>query len=84
MDVGFSTRVTILGHVQRGGRPSAFDRLLATRMGVAAIEWLIEGKSNVMTGLTGRDIEPIPLEDVVTKDLTANLEYYEMCRMLAF
>ena len=84
MDVGFSSRVTILGHIQRGGRPSAFDRLLATRMGVAAVEWLIDGQSGVMTGLQGRDIMPVPLDDVTSHDRGANLEYYQMCRMLAF
>jgi 6-phosphofructokinase 1 len=84
MDVGFTSRVTILGHIQRGGRPSAFDRLLATRMGVAAVEWLIAGQPNVMTGLQGRDIEPIALTDVIANQRGANLDYYEMCRMLAF
>ena len=44
MDVGFKTRVTILGHIQRGGSPSAFDRLLATRMGVGAVEQILCGE----------------------------------------
>ncbi len=84
MDIGFRTRVTILGHIQRGGRPSAFDRLLATRMGVAAVEALLRGESDVMMGLEGRDIQSVPLSEVVQHKRTANLEYYEMCRMLAF
>ena len=84
MDVGFRSRVTILGHIQRGGSPSAFDRLLATRMGVNAVEWLLEGKSGVMTGLQGRDIVPVDLDEVVSKNRGANLEYFEMSRMLAF
>ena len=46
MDVGFKTRVTILGHIQRGGRPSAFDRLLATRLGVRAVESLLKGDTD--------------------------------------
>lgn len=83
LDVGFATRVTILGHIQRGGRPSAFDRLMATRMGVKAVEALEEGKSDVMMVLQGRQIEAIPLEEVVSKQRAANLEYFEMCRMLA-
>jgi 6-phosphofructokinase 1 len=83
MDVGFTTRVTILGHIQRGGRPSAFDRLLATRLGVKAVEALLEGQSDSMVSLQGRNIETIPLENVVSQQRAANLEYYEMCRMLA-
>ncbi len=61
LKVGFSTRVTILGHIQRGGRPSAFDRLLATRMGVRAVEALLEGQSDQMVALQGRRIELLPL-----------------------
>ena len=83
MDVGFTTRVTILGHIQRGGSPTAYDRLLASRMGVKAVEALLEGKSGVMTGLKGRGIEYIPLEDVISNKRTANLEYYQMTKMLA-
>ncbi len=83
LDLGFHTRVTILGHVQRGGRPTAFDRLLAARMGKRAVEALLEGETNVMTGLQGREIVLVPLEDVIVKNRAANLEYYEMSRMLA-
>ena len=84
MKVGFTTRVTILGHIQRGGRPSAFDRLLATRLGVKAVDGLLAGKSDVMMALRGRDIEPVPLKEVVGRQREANLEYYEMAKMLAF
>jgi len=83
MDVGFKTRVTILGHIQRGGSPTAYDRLLASRMGVKAVEALLQGKSGVMAGLKGRGIEYVPLEEVVSHKRTANLEYYEMTRVLA-
>ena len=84
MKVGFTTRVTILGHIQRGGRPSAFDRLLATRLGVKAVDGLLAGHSDVMYGLSGRAIEPVPLSEVVSRQREANLEYYEMAKMLAF
>jgi 6-phosphofructokinase 1 len=83
IDVGFATRVTILGHIQRGGSPSAFDRLMATRMGVKAVEALIEGQSDVMMALQGREITSLPLEKVVSQQRAANLEYFEMCKMLA-
>jgi 6-phosphofructokinase 1 len=83
MNTGFSSRVTILGHIQRGGRPTAFDRLLAARFGVAAVERLLAGESGVMVGLQGREIETVPLEDVCGSKRRANLEYYRMARMLA-
>jgi len=84
LKVGFSTRITILGHIQRGGSPSAFDRLMASRMGVKAVDSLLAGESDVMVGLQGRDVTPVPLVQVVSKQREANLEYFEMSRMLAF
>jgi 6-phosphofructokinase 1 len=83
LEVGFKTRLTILGHIQRGGRPSAFDRLLATRMGVRAVETLLGGEPNVMVGLDGRRISTTPLSEVVSRQREANIEYFEMARMLA-
>ncbi|MBP9040514.1 MAG: 6-phosphofructokinase [Anaerolineaceae bacterium] len=83
MDIGFTTRVTILGHVQRGGKPTAFDRLLATRFGVKAVEFLLEGKSNVMTGLVGREIQPIPIEEVISNKKVLSKDYIDMARILA-
>lgn len=83
MDIGFHTRVTILGHIQRGGRPTAFDRLLASRMGKHAVEVLLAGQSDVMVGLQGREIVTVPLEEVISKNRSANLEYFEMAKMLA-
>ncbi len=83
MDVGFQTRVTILGHIQRGGSPTAYDRLLASRMGVKAVEALMAGKSGVMTGLQGRGIEYVPLEEVIAGKREVNMEYYEMVGLLA-
>ena len=81
--VGFETRVSILGHIQRGGSPTAFDRMLAARMGTKAVQALIGGKSDVMTGLQGREIELVSLEEVTTRKRTANLEYYIMTQRLA-
>ena len=83
MDIGFKTRVTILGHIQRGGSPTAFDRLLSARMGVKAVESLLAGRGDVMTGLQGRGIEMVPLEEVIAKKQQANEEYYKMARVLA-
>lgn len=83
MDIGFDTRVTILGHIQRGGKPSAFDRNLSTRFGVRAVDFLLRGETGVMTALDGRDIVPLPLEKVVTNRRQINLEYYDIARKLA-
>lgn len=83
MDVGFKTRMSILGHIQRGGSPTAYDRLLASRMGVRAVEALMEGTYGVMTGLKGRGVEFIPLKDVVSNKRQVNEDYYRMAKILA-
>ncbi|MBN8657139.1 MAG: 6-phosphofructokinase [Anaerolineae bacterium] len=83
MDLGFNTRMTILGHIQRGGSPTAYDRLLASRMGVKAVEALLEGTHGVMTGLKGKGIEYVPLNDVITNKRKVNLEYHQMVKVLA-
>jgi 6-phosphofructokinase 1 len=84
MNTGFQFRLTILGHVQRGGRPNAFDRLLAARFGVAAVERLLAGEHGVMVGLAGREeIVATSLPDVCGQKRHPNLDYYRMARMLA-
>jgi 6-phosphofructokinase 1 len=80
---GFEVRMTILGHVQRGGSPTAFDRLLATRMGVAAVDRLLEGESGVMVGLDGREISTTPLEDVISNQRQITDSYYNMAQVLS-
>ena len=65
--VGFDLRVTALGHVQRGGTPSASDRLLATRLGAAAVEFLAQGKSGVLAGVMKGEVTATPLSEVVAK-----------------
>jgi len=82
-EVGFETRVTILGHVPRGGSPSAFDRLLATRMGVRAVEALVAGEKDIMVGLDGRQIVAVSLEEVASSQRELDLAYFETARMLA-
>jgi 6-phosphofructokinase 1 len=83
VNTGFEFRLTILGHVQRGGRPSAFDRLLAARFGVAAVERLLAGEHGIMLGLDGRDISSTALSEVCGHKHPPDLEYYRMARMLA-
>ena len=62
---GFESRVSVLGHVQRGGTPSAFDRVLATRLGVAAADFAIDGRSGVMAALRSESIVAVPLSEAV-------------------
>ena len=69
---GIETRVTVLGHLQRGGRPDPFDRILSTRYGVRAVELVNEGKFGMMVGLQGDAITAVSLEDAVGKLKTVN------------
>ena len=61
----YDVRVSVLGHMQRGGSPSCFDRVLASRMGVKAVESLLEGKTNYMVGLLNEQMELTPIEQAV-------------------
>lgn len=70
----YDVRVSVLGHLQRGGSPSCFDRVLASRMGVRAVEDLISGKSNYMVGLLNDKINVTPLEQAVKGKSEINKE----------
>jgi 6-phosphofructokinase len=77
----FETRVTILGHVQRGGTPVAFDRVLATRFGVAAMDAAAAGRFGVLVGLRGTDIVEVPLEEALEKPKLLDPELYETAEL---
>lgn len=64
-ELGFDVRVTVLGHVQRGGRPTVFDRVLGTRMGAFAASSLLDGESGKMVGLQGSNLALVPLQEAV-------------------
>ena len=83
LNVGFKTRMTILGHIQRGGSPTAFDRHLAAQLGIRAVQALLAGETDVMIGLRGRDITLAPLADVISHKRPVNMDTYNMVRMLA-
>ncbi len=72
------TRVIILGHVQRGGTPTAYDRVLATRFGVAAVELIKNSDFGKMVALQGNKIVPINLEEAVSKSKTVDMDLYEI------
>jgi phosphofructokinase-like protein len=72
------TRVVVLGHLQRGGSPTAFDRILATRFGIAAIDLVHDKKFDRMVAIKGNKIVSVPLEEVVGKRKTVDLELYDI------
>jgi 6-phosphofructokinase 1 len=73
---GYESRQTVLGHVQRGGTPTAYDRILATRFGLHAIDAVHEGDSGVMVALQGTDIVRVPLQEATKELKTVPLERY--------
>jgi len=78
---GYETRVSVLGHIQRGGSPTAFDRVLGTRLGVKAVE-LIKGKKfGRMVALQGLKIVDVPLSDAVKELKTVDMELYEIAKV---
>ncbi|MGH7763799.1 MAG: 6-phosphofructokinase [Candidatus Dormibacteraceae bacterium] len=80
-ETGFETRVTVLGHLQRGGSPSPTDRLWATRLGVAAVELIAAGKSGVIPIRRNGDVEVVALADVVEATRRVPKELYELGRV---
>jgi len=74
---GFETRATVLGHVQRGGTPTAFDRVLATRFGLAAIDAVHDGAWGMMVALRSTNIELVALSDAVAQLRTVPVEEYQ-------
>ncbi len=75
--LGIETRHVILGHLQRGGPPSAYDRVLATRFGIMAAELVLEGKFGMMAALRGNDIVSVPLAAAVSATRLLDMRYYQ-------
>jgi len=78
---GFETRVSVLGHIQRGGSPTAFDRVLGTRLGVKAVELVKAKKFGKMVALSGIRIIEVPLEDAVKELKTVDMELYNIAKV---
>ncbi len=79
----YDTRVTILGHLQRGGSPSCFDRNLASRLGVAAVEYLIKGERDSMVGIIDRKVVLTPFEKAISEKLQLNPEIIRISDILS-
>jgi len=75
---GYETRATVLGHTQRGGSPTAFDRVLATRLGVAAVDAANDGRWGMMPALKGNKVELVPLADAVAELRTVPPDEYDV------
>jgi 6-phosphofructokinase 1 len=80
---GLETRVTVLGHVQRGGSPTAFDRVLASRMGAKAVELLLEGKGGKMVAIQNHHVLGIDFDDAFANKHEPNMALYELAKILS-
>ncbi|MDD5476990.1 MAG: 6-phosphofructokinase [Candidatus Omnitrophica bacterium] len=78
---GYETRVSVLGHIQRGGSPTAFDRVLGTRLGVKAVELIKNKKFGKMVALAGIKIIDVPLEEAVKALKTVDMELYDIAKV---
>ena len=78
---GYETRVSVLGHIQRGGTPTAFDRVLGTRLGVKAVELIKNKKFGRMVALSGIKIIDVPIEDAVKMLKTVDMELYDIAKV---
>jgi len=76
-------KVSILGHIQRGGSPSAQDRILASRLGLGALEGLIKGEKNVMAGIINDKLVYTSFDDSITKNKPLNQELIRMVKVLS-
>ena len=74
---GYESRMTILGHVQRGGTPTAYDRVLATRFGVAAADAVADGDFGKMVALRGTAIERVSIDQALAEPKLLDPELYE-------
>ncbi len=82
-NIDIETRVVVLGHLQRGGTPTAFDRILATRYGIAAIDLIHKDKFGQMVALQGNKIVSVPLKEVSGKRKMVDLELYEISKVFS-
>lgn len=79
----YDTRISILGHIQRGGRPSCMDRVLASRVGVAAVEALISGRKNEMVGIVSNEIAYTPFEHAIKHNIDINPNFLKIVEILS-
>jgi 6-phosphofructokinase 1 len=79
----YDVRVTVLGHVQRGGTPTAFDRILASRLGIAAVETLLDDQQSVMVGIVNDEISLVPFSRAIKYDKKLNPDLFKAIKILS-
>jgi 6-phosphofructokinase 1 len=82
-ETGWEVRVTVLGHLQRGGSPSAFDRILASRMGAYAVDLLRQGQSSQVIGLQGKKLVAIDIDEALAMKRSIDMSVYELAAILS-
>jgi 6-phosphofructokinase 1 len=80
---GYDVRVSILGHIQRGGKPSANDRILASTLGNAAVEQLMAGKSNACVGVVNAEVVVTPFHEAIYKSKSINQTLWNLSKILS-
>ena len=83
IDINLDIRVTTLGHIQRGGIPTAFDRILASRLGLGALEGLLDGEKNVMAGIINNELIYTPFKDTIRLPKPINEDLLRMVKILS-
>ncbi len=80
---GYDPRVSILGYIQRGGSPSALDRILASRMGVAAVDALMDGQRSIMIGIVNNEITYVPFTKAIKDEKALDKYLFDVLRLLS-
>lgn len=80
---GFETRVSVLGHIQRGGSPTSYDRIISTRFGIKAVEMVVEGKFGQMVSLQDNNLVSVSIEEAVREHKTIDEDLYNMAKVFA-
>lgn len=80
---GFETRITVLGHIQRGGSPTALDRVIASRMGAKAVDLLLAGEQGKMIGVKGNEMVTLNMSEALSQPPAMNMEMHRLAGMLA-
>lgn len=79
----FDTRVSVLGHMQRGGSPTAFDRVLASRLGAYAVELILEGKGGRAVGIQNNKLVDHDIIEILDREHTLDLDLYKLSKELS-
>jgi 6-phosphofructokinase 1 len=82
-ETGWEVRVTVLGHLQRGGSPTAFDRILASRMGAMAVDLLLEGQTSKVVGIRGTKLIATDIDEILESKHEIDLSIYELAGILS-